>query len=282
MEHILPRPNKKVSLQERFLYGLTGGALLALGIRRGSFLGGSVAVVGADLLTRGATGHHIHEALGVVNGRAGRRGASRIPHQLGVQIQKSILVTASPEKAYEFVRNFENLPRFMNHLKNVYATSDNRSHWVVSGPAGAHVEWDAEIINDIPGQLIAWRSVNNPDVDSAGSVKFEKAPQDRGTIIRVHLQYLPPAGSLGAVIAKLFGEEPEQQLTSDLRRLKQILETGEIASTEGQPVGGFQAFGRRERRVAREQRGAVPVRETSEPAGLLPEGRRAAAAGRAR
>lgn len=275
MEHILPRLNKKMSPQSRLLYGLTGGTLLSFGIKRGSLLGGVAALVGVDLLTRGATGHHIHEALGITDGHAGRRGVSRIPHQLGVQVQRAILVNATPEKAYEFVRNLENLPRFMKHVKTIRITGDKRSHWVVKAPAGRQVEWDAEIINDLPGELIAWRSVNNPDIDSAGSIHFERSRGDRGTIIRVSMQYLPPAGVLGVAVAKLFGEEPELQLRSDLRRLKQILETGETPTTAGQPFGG-----------SRGVRTRPGNGKTSEPAGLLsetvseraPEWRRAAAA----
>lgn len=278
MEHILPRRNKKMSSQERLLYGLAGGALVAFGafgIRRHSLLGGSVALAGADLLTKGATGHHLHEALGLANGRTGR--ASRIPHQLGVRVERAILVNAGPDKAYEFVRNLENLPRFMEHLKQVNVISERRSHWVVKAPAGTQVEWDAEIITDLPGELLAWRSVNNPDVENAGSIHFERAPRDRGTIIRVEMQYMPPAGVIGAAVAKLFGEEPEQQLKADLQRLKQIVETGEIATIEGQPKGGRRFRLAAGRRLSNAE--AAETRSSTGPAGLLGERSRAASAG---
>jgi uncharacterized membrane protein len=144
---------------------------------------------------------------------------------LGVQVQRSIHVNAPPRKAYEFVRDLKNLPRFMEHVKNVSTKDEKRSHWVVKAPAGTQVEWDVEIINDLPGELIAWRSINNPDIDSAGSVRFERTARDDGTVIRVSMQYLPPAGILGATVAKLFGEEPEQQLKDDLGRLKMALES---------------------------------------------------------
>jgi uncharacterized membrane protein len=283
MEHVLPRKNKKMPAQSRLIYGLAGGALVGYGIKNAIKGGtpvtyGLAALIGADLLTHGATGHHLHEALGITDGHAGRPGVSRIPHQLGVQIHRAILVNATPEKAYEFVRDLENFPRFMKHVKTVYFTGEKRCHWVVRGPAGMQVEWDAEIINDLPGELIAWRSINNPDIDSAGSIRFEKAGADRGTIIRVSLQYLPPAGAVGVAIAKLFGEEPEQQLRSDLRRLKQILETGEIATTEGQPMGGFGGMRTRPGGL----RETVEGRRSYQPAGLLTEERRAAAAGRTR
>jgi uncharacterized membrane protein len=281
MEHVLPRKNKKMSAQSRLLYGLAGGALVGYGIKysvqRAPWLGSLTALVGVDLLTHGATGHHLHEALGITDGYsqcAKRRGFSRIPHQLGVQIQRCILVDSTPQKAYEFVRDLENFPRFMQHVKTIYFTGEKRCHWVVKGPAGTQLEWDADIINDIPGELIAWRSINNPDIDSAGSIRFEKASDDRGTIIRVHMQYLPPAGAVGVAIAKLFGEEPAMQMRSDLRRLKQILESGEVATTAGQPVGG--QGGLRSRSESLRQ--TVEVRSSSRPAGLLTEDRRAAAA----
>jgi uncharacterized membrane protein len=225
MERMLPRRNKKMTAESRMLYGLAGGALLVYGISRRSWFREALALVGADLLSYGATGHHLYEALGITTAQIGRQERTRIPHQLGVQVQRSIHVNAPPQKAYEFVRDLENLPRFMEHVKTVSKRDERRSHWVVKAPAGTQVEWDAEIINDLPGELIAWRSINNPDIDSAGSVRFERAMQDDCTVIRVSMQYLPPAGILGATVAKLFGEEPEQQLKDDLGRLKLALES---------------------------------------------------------
>lgn len=281
MEHVLPRRNRKMSSQERLLYGLAGGALMAFGIRKRSLLGGSMALAGVDLLTKGVSGHHLHEALGLAEPRTNGRGASRIPHQVGVRVERAILVNAGPEKAYEFVRNLENLPRFMEHVKEVNVTSESRSHWVVKAPAGTQVEWDAEIINDLPGEIIAWKSTNNPDIENAGSIHFERAPRDRGTVIRVEMQYMPPAGVLGAAVAKLFGEEPEQQLKADLRRLKQILETGEIATIEGQSKGGSQRL----RPARHRQPGNAEIAETqssTRPTALLSERSRAATASSSR
>jgi uncharacterized membrane protein len=225
MERMLPRKDRKIPAESRVLYGLAGGALLIFGLSRHSRLRTPLALLGADLLSYSATGHHLYEALGITGGHAGSREKTRIPHQLGVQVQRSIHVNAPPRKAYDFVRDLENLPRFMEHVKNVSKRDEKRSHWVVKAPAGTQVEWDAEIINDLPGELIAWRSINNPDIDSAGSVRFERTTGDNGTVIRVSMQYLPPAGILGATVAKLFGEEPEQQLKDDLGRLKVALES---------------------------------------------------------
>ena len=106
------------------------------------------------------------------------------------------------------------------------------------GPLGMKVEWDAEIIVDLPGEAIGWKSIDGSDVDTAGSVRFRELPHGRGTEVRVNLKYDPPGGKVGTAIAKLFGESPEQQIRADMRRFKQILEAGEIASTDGQPHGG--------------------------------------------
>ncbi len=125
----------------------------------------------------------------------------------------------------------------MSHLESVTELTEARSSWTAKAPFGAHVSWEAEITQDIAGEIIAWRSLEGSDVNHAGSVAFTALSHGRGTDLKVVLAYEPPAGRLGAAVAKLFGEEPEQQLREDLRRFKQRMETGEVASTEGQPSG---------------------------------------------
>jgi uncharacterized membrane protein len=154
-----------------------------------------------------------------------------------IRVEKAITINRSPEELYNFWRDFQNLPRFMKHLESVRVTGEGRSHWVAKGPAGTTVEWDAEIYQDRPNEVIAWRSLEDADVDHAGSVRFDRAPGDRGTIVRVKLNYSPPAGVIGATVAKLFGEDPEWQIKDDLRRFKQVIEAGEIITTEGQSAG---------------------------------------------
>jgi uncharacterized membrane protein len=144
----------------------------------------------------------------------------------------SITVRKSPEEVYEFWHDFENLPRFMRNLESVEVIDEKRSHWVATGPGGTTVEWDAEITADIPNELIAWRSVDDADVYNAGRVQFRTAPGGRGTEIRVELAYDPPAGKFGAGIAKLFRKNPEQQVRDDLRRFKQVIETGEVVASD--------------------------------------------------
>ncbi|MET0964046.1 MAG: SRPBCC family protein [Noviherbaspirillum sp.] len=152
-------------------------------------------------------------------------------------VEKCITVNKSPEECYRFWRNFDRFPEFMAHLESVEKITDNRSHWKAKAPIGASVEWDAEISNDQPGELLAWHSLEGADVDNGGTVRFERAPGGRGTIVRVEMQYRPPGGKAGALVSKLIGENPSQQLDGDLRRFKQIIETGEITTTEGQTSG---------------------------------------------
>jgi len=155
----------------------------------------------------------------------------------GVHAKASCIVNREPAEVYNFWRNFQNLSRFMTHLESVSDMGEGRSHWVAKGPAGMRVEWDATIVADVPGEVITWRSLENSDVDNAGAVRFERAPGDRGTIVRVNIQYNPPAGVIGATVAKLFGEEPEQQLDDDLRRFKQVLEVGEVVVSDATLLG---------------------------------------------
>ena len=153
------------------------------------------------------------------------------------RVRKSIQINRSPVEVYKFWRDFQNLPRFTSNLESVQLISDRRSHWVATGPAGRRIQWDAEIVEDHENQLIAWRSLEGADVEHYGSVRFEAAPGDRGTFIKVEILYSPPVGVLGTTVAKLFGRAPDQQVHEDLLHLKQILETGEIITTEGQPAG---------------------------------------------
>lgn len=146
-------------------------------------------------------------------------------------------VNRSPEDAYRLWRDLENLPRFMYHLVSVDPLDDRRSHWVAKGPARTTVEWDAEIVTDEPVRRIAWRSLPDAGVTNAGSVRFEPAPGGRGTEVTVELEYQVPGGRVGRAAAKMLGEHPEQQASDDLRRFKQVLETGEVVRSAGSPTG---------------------------------------------
>ena len=167
---------------------------------------------------------------------AGRR-LHAVPGGRRYQYATKALTSNRPAaEVYAFWRDLENLPRFMRHLESVTHTGPGRSRWKVKGPAGTSVEWDAEIVEDKPSEIIAWRSLPGSSVENGGFVRFRSAPGGQGTEVKVHLEYRPPAGRLGSAIATLFGENPEQQLQEDLRRFKQVMETGEISrsnATEG-------------------------------------------------
>ena len=228
-------PQMNVGVPERVISVVGGVLLAAYGLSRRSPAGALVALVGGVLAYRGATGHsYLYDALRMSTAGTADSGSASIPHNRGIKVEKSVTINRPPEEVYRFWRQFENLPRFMEHLESVTTSGDDgRSHWVAKGPAGKSVTWDAEIINEQENALIAWRSLPGADVDNAGSVRFEAAPGGRGTEVRVVLEYDPPGGMLGAAVAKLFGEEPKQQVEDDLRRLKQVLEAGETATTEG-------------------------------------------------
>lgn len=136
-----------------------------------------------------------------------------------IHVDKCVTVNRPADECYRFWRDFENFPRFMQHLESVQKTSDTRSHWVAKAPAGTSVEWDADIVADEPGSMFAWRSVDGADVDHAGVVRFEPAPAGRGTIVRVELQCRPPGGTAGALAAKLFGEAPDRSRSNAASRL---------------------------------------------------------------
>ena len=148
------------------------------------------------------------------------------------RIRQSIAIDKSPEELYNFWHNFENLPRFMRNVVSVENRGDRRTHWVARNPLGGNFEWDAEVVNDVPNTSIEWRSTGG-DIENSGSVRFVNAPRGRGTFVNVDLQFSPPYGALGKM-AKMF---PAQQIRQDLRRFKMLMETGEIATIEGQPSG---------------------------------------------
>ncbi|MFC8365144.1 SRPBCC family protein [Streptomyces griseorubiginosus] len=159
-----------------------------------------------------------------------------------MELTAATTVTRPPDEVYAFWRDLERLPDFMAHLDEVRVTGPRTSHWRAGAPFGKAVEWDAETTQDLPGQVIAWRSVEGADIDNSGEVRFTPAPGDRCTEIRVTLRYDLPGGALGKAAARYFGEEPHQQLDDDLRRFKQIAETGEIIRSDGAP-GGKRARG---------------------------------------
>lgn len=227
---------ENVGETERWASAAIGAGLLLAGLARRDRGGAMAAVAGGALLVRGASGHcPVNSAIGRNSAHANTREA--LGGERGIHVKESITIGKPVDELYRFWRNLENLPRFMEHLESVRVTGQDRSHWIAKAPAGRRVEWDAEIINEVENQVIGWRSLPGSTVASAGSVNFDDAGEDRGTRLTVHLQYDPPAGKLGAWVAKMFGEEPSQQVREDLRRLKRLLEAGEVPTIEGQSSG---------------------------------------------
>jgi uncharacterized membrane protein len=156
----------------------------------------------------------------------GHSPVASVKHGEGVKVTRVLTIAREPAELYAFWRDFTNLPRFMPHLEKVEVLSPERSRWTTSGPLGKPVTWEAVIHNDVPNELIAWRSVEPADIANAGSVRFTPAPVGRGTEVKVTMEYDPPLGSAGAAAARLLGAEPGQQVADSLRRLKSMMETG--------------------------------------------------------
>lgn len=154
-------------------------------------------------------------------------------------VRRSVTIRRPVEVVFSRARDLENLPSFMEHLESVVTTDERHSYWRVSAPGGTSVEWTAEIVLERPNEEIAWRSAPGSDIEHEGRILFSPAPADRGTEVRVELRYRAPAGSLGVIVARLFGEEPDQQVRDDLRAMKQVLETGETVRSDASLGGRF-------------------------------------------
>jgi uncharacterized membrane protein len=235
---------------ERWASLAAGSGLLVKGLRRRSLMN---LIVGGGLLARGATGHcPLYHALGIDSSTPPRHAAwVGVPAGRGVRVDERVQIRRALPDVFEFWRNLENLPRIMDHLHSVERLGTSRTHWVAKGVLGHTAQWDAEIINERPNQLIAWRSLPGGDIDTAGSVRFSPAPDGFGTLVHVELKYDPPGGRLGATLAWLLGDDPRKQIRQDLARLKDLLEGGDDvaeraaatqrASASASPIGSRKA-----------------------------------------
>jgi uncharacterized membrane protein len=200
----------------RLLRGKTSGLLMAL--------------LGGDLLHRGVTGHcYLYGALGIDT--TTHKPTTAVPAQQGYKFETRLAIQRPPEDLFRFWRKLENQPTIMEHLVSVTPAEAGRSRWVAKGPWGSVLEWDAEIYRERENELIAWRSLVGSQVDTAGSVHFERLPDGQGTMLRLSLKYNPPAGKVGASLASFFGQGLENELQQDLGRFKQIMEAGERPET---------------------------------------------------
>ena len=205
----------------RIMAGGAGAALMLAALRARGGLGALMGVSGSALLARAAANRDLGSLIGL-----GRRGIS---------VQKTIYVAAPVERVFDFWTDYQNFPRFMHHVRDVRPMADNRSHWVVAGPAGVPVQWTAEVTRVLPGELIEWRSISDSDVRHQGAVHFV-ATSDGGTRLSVHLSYLPPAGAFGHAVATMFGADPKSEMDADLMRMKSMIETGHPPHDAAQPA----------------------------------------------
>lgn len=220
-----------IGSNERIASAVAGGALVAYGIKQGGLFGTALSLLGGGLLLRGTTGYCNAYKVFDVN-----TSSEKNPSAGNIHVTKSVTINKSAAELFEFWRNFENLSRIMTHLESVTKIDNKRSHWKAKAPLGMRVEWDAEILNERENEFIEWYSAENADIPNSGKVEFLPT-QNRGTEVKVTLEYKAPAGKAGSLVAKLFGEEPEQQVVEDLRRFKQLMESGTIMTIEGQPSG---------------------------------------------
>lgn len=211
---------------ERWASIIGGGALVLSGLQQRSLKGILTAIAGGGLLYQGTQGKstlkQIEDAVGLDH---------------AIRVEKTVTINRPASELYQFWRNLDNLPRFMRHIKAIEVKDERHSHWIANAPLNQSIEWDAVIVNDETDHLIAWTSAEGAEIENSGFVRFTPTTGDRGTEVKVVMEYQPPGGVLAAALAKLFGEEPEQQIGDELNRFKQLMETGEIATTEGQPKG---------------------------------------------
>ena len=226
---------------ERTLSLLGGSAMVGLGLFQRRMSGLAMAAAGLLLARRGYTGHcDLYAALGLDAARETGAPDPATLYEKGVKIKDAITVLRPAQALYDSWRRFENHSHFMPNVESVRADGDDRSFWRIRGPGGTHWEYEARIINDEPGRLVAWQSTGNADVQHAGSVRFIDAPAGRGTEVHFNVEYLPPAGTVGrfgAKLLRLIGQAPHNDVREGLRNFKRLMETGELPTTDGQPRG---------------------------------------------
>ena len=229
-----------VGQSERTASLVAGAALVGIGLFRGRLSGLVTAGLGAMLAKRGLEGHcPMYEAMGM-NSAEGEQNDRHRLYKHGVKIEHSTTIQKPARELYDYWRDLTNLSKFMTNVKRVDVRDEKRSHWVIEGPAGTSVEYDAETINDEPGRLIAWQSVGGADIQHAGSVNFIENAGGRGTTVRLNIEYLPPVGVVGewgARILRLVGQAPENDVRQSLRNFRALMEAGEIPTNEGCPRG---------------------------------------------
>lgn len=224
-----PQQGVKIGETERRISTISGAALVGAALFSPGRLRGLLLLTGGAMLVRGLTGYSLFYRILNINPSQDRL-------ENGIRVERSMTILKPVEEVYAYWRNLENLPRFMENLQQVQVQG-NQSHWVAEAPLGRSVEWDAVIDEEQPNQKLSWHSISGSQIENTGVVLFQPAPGNRGAEVHVHLEYRAPGGEMGAALAKILGEEPDRQILGDLRRFKQIMETGEVITVKGQTSG---------------------------------------------
>jgi uncharacterized membrane protein len=227
---------------QRWVVGTGGAAVLWYGLRREGATRWPLFILGSALLYQGVSGQNLLDQVPGVEYVPVVRQMTSAPTQL--RVRKTLTINRPAQELYSYWRNLENLPRFMQHVKSIQTLDDRRSHWVVDVLQKVELEWDAEIIEDRPGEMIAWQTLPDAQLQSMGYVKF--VPTARGIEVSVSMNYEPPSALLGRFVGGGVRFIAEQQIKTEIRNFKRLMETGEIATTEGQPAARREAWQQRE------------------------------------
>lgn len=231
--------SENVGMIERWVSAISGGALLAYGIARLDWPGAALGVLGGGLLYRAVTGHSFaYQGLNI-NTAQRRRGetVTEIPDDKGYRVQRSLTINRTPEELYDFWYDVEKTPLYMQNIESVTKTGERSSHWIARHASGHTVEWDAELLEDLPGRGIAWHTHGDPITANAGKIQFEAAPDGRGSIVTLTLDYYSPQGPFWSKLGKRFSIVDDHETLETLRRFKEVMEAGEVATVKGQPTG---------------------------------------------
>jgi len=236
---------RNIGQVERWLSGMSGGVLAAYGISRRDWLGSGLALIGSALFYRGVSGHSfLYQTLNISTAEQQPnfapgipRTVSSIPGKRGVRVQRSMTVNRSAEDLYNYWYDIEKAPLYMDYIDSVLRTGERTSHWIAQGPMNKTIEWNSELLQAVPNKSISWHVHGKPTTANAGKVSFDPAPDGRGTVVTLELDFLQFKGALGTGIGNLIGHIPERQALETLRHFKQIMETGEIPTTKGQATG---------------------------------------------
>jgi uncharacterized membrane protein len=222
---------------ERWGSAIAGGLMMMHGLDRGSFRGLALAVMGGALVYRGATGHcPAYAALNIDTSGKHRADADEHVHD-GILLKHTMTINRTPMEVYEFVRDPANHHRYMEHVQSVEASEDGTFHWAIEGPLGSTWRFRSRHINEVPGHIVAWKTLPGGDIESAGAIRLEPSWDGRGTEVTMEINFEPPAGTLGMALARLFGHDPDAQVVGNLGRLKDLLEAGEVPPI-GRRLGG--------------------------------------------